>query len=72
MMDNVLNVSDRFEERKFIITSIIRMMALLDFEENTILNMYLASKKLKEIETVDGIITDDTLFKWFDKGGELL
>ena len=71
-MDKVLNVRDRFEERKFIITSIIRMMALLDFEENTIQDLYVASKKLREVETVDGIITDDTLFKWFDKGGELL
>ena len=63
----MLNIKDRFEERKFIITSTIRMLALLDFSKQTLLGMYNASKKLREVEEVNAVVTDDTLFEWFCK-----
>ena len=70
MMDRMLNIKDRFEERKFIITSTIRMLALLDFSKQTLLDMYQASKKLREVEEVDATVTDDTIFEWFTRGVE--
>lgn len=69
-MDRMLNIKDRFEERKFIITSTIRMLALLDFSKQTLLGMYQASKKLREVEEVDATVTDDTIFEWFTRGVE--
>lgn len=72
MDERVLNIKDKYEERKFIITNIIRMLAMMDFEEETVQKMYNVSKQLRKIEMVEGIITDDTLFEWFCKGGELL
>lgn len=74
MMDDngerLLNVKDKFEERKFIITSIIRMLAMINFDKYTVMDMYDTSKKLMEVESVDGIVTDDTLFEWFCLGDE--
>jgi hypothetical protein len=67
MMGNVLNVKDRFEERKFIITSTIRMLAMIDFTEETVLDMYTVSKKLREVESVDAVVNDDTIYEWFCK-----
>jgi hypothetical protein len=66
-MGNVLNVKDRFEERKFIITSTIRMLAMIDFTEETVLDMYTVSKKLREVESVDAVVNDDTIYEWFCK-----
>lgn len=63
-----LNYINRFEERKFIITSTIRMLAMIDFSKETMLDMYCASKKLRAVEQVDAVVTDDTLFEWFCKG----
>ena len=68
MDEKVLNIKDRYEERKFIIISVIRMLSMMDFEEKTVQDMYHASKKLREVETVEGIVTDDTLYEWFTKG----
>jgi hypothetical protein len=67
MMGNVLNVKDRYEERKFIITSTIRMLAMIDFTEETVLDMYNVSKKLREVESVDAVVNDDTIYEWFCK-----
>jgi hypothetical protein len=67
MMGNVLNVKDRYEERKFIITSTIRMLAMIDFTEETLLDMYTVSKKLMKIESVDAVVNDDTIYEWFCK-----
>lgn len=67
MMDNVLNVKDRYEERKFIITSTIRMLAMIDFSKETVLDMYNVSKKLMKVESVDAVVNDDTIYEWFCK-----
>lgn len=67
MMGDVLNVKDRYEERKFIITSTIRMLAMIDFSKETVLDMYTVSKKLMKVESVDAVVNDDTIYEWFCK-----
>lgn len=66
-MGDVLNVKDRYEERKFIITSTIRMLAMIDFSKETVLDMYTVSKKLMKVESVDAVVNDDTIYEWFCK-----
>ncbi|WP_292474233.1 hypothetical protein [Methanosphaera sp.] len=68
MMNERLSQKERWEEREFIITSVIRMLAMIDFSKETVLDMYDVSKKLREVESVDAIVTDDTIFEWFSKG----
>ena len=65
--ERLLNVKDKFEERKFIITSTIRMMAMIDFSKETILDMYLVSKKLMEAEADDTVVTNQTIYEWFNE-----
>ncbi len=62
-MNERLSQKERWEEREFIITSVIRMLAMIDFSKETVLDMCDVSEKLREVESVDGIVTDDTIFE---------
>lgn len=66
-MDKMLSVKDRYEERKYIITSTIRMLAMIDFSIETVLDMYFVSKKLMEAEAGEAVVTNDTIYEWFCK-----
>jgi hypothetical protein len=43
------------------------MLAMIDFTEETVLDMYTVSKKLREVESVDAVVNDDTIYEWFCK-----
>lgn len=62
-----LNIQDKYQERMFIITSIIRLMSMYTFSDEFILMMSVVSQELREIEADGGVMSDEALFKLFDK-----
>lgn len=66
-----LNVHDRFEERKFIITSIIRLMGMCNFSCESVAQMIGASDELRRIEEKGAVVTDEQLFKLYDGCGNM-
>ena len=64
-MDNRLNIRDEFEARKFLITSIIRLMGMDSFTMNSLSMMAYTSTQLYRIEQDKGTISDNDLFELY-------
>ena len=66
-MARKLNIQEKYEERKFIITSMIRLHAMMELDENALSSMLLCAEHLRKSEGMEATITDDTLFHLFEE-----
>lgn len=67
MMDRKLNFREKYEERKFIITSMIRLHALLELDENALASLLLCAEQLRKSDELEATLTDDKLFQLFEE-----
>ena len=63
MMDRQLTPRERYEERKFLITTLIHDFALLDLDENALGSVLLCAERLRSGERYD----DEELFRMFEE-----
>lgn len=58
---------ERYEERKWIITSMIRLISECDFSKETLRVMYGTAEKLKRLDDIGETVSDDALFLYFEQ-----
>lgn len=62
---NELNIKEKWEEHKYITTSLIRLLDMMDCSEDTLHKIHQTSKKLKKIEENGGVVSDEKLYELY-------
>lgn len=64
-MDEHLTQKQRWEERNFIITSLIRLHSMLELEPEAVRSLVCVARRVREIESDGGSISDDKVLEKF-------
>lgn len=64
-MGDCLTPEQRWEERNFIITSLIRLHSMVDLEPEAVRSLVGVARRVREIEDDGGSISDERLLEKF-------
>lgn len=64
-MDEHLTQKQRWEERNFIITSLIRLHSMLELEPEAVRSLVCVARRVREIESDGGSISDERVLEKF-------
>ena len=64
-MDEHLTQKQRWEERNFIIISLIRLHSMVDLEPEAVRSLVGVARRVREIESDGGSISDDKVLEKF-------
>lgn len=65
MMGDCLTPEQRWEERNFILISLIRLHSMVDLEPEAVRSLVGVARRVRQIETDGGSISDERLLEKF-------